>query len=286
MRRPSAPWAYGANRSRTAKAKTGAPMNASGRPRGRHGALAGEETARGPAPPSTPTALAAYIVPAEPRQSRSIGLRLLARRVLLPVGLAGVLALGGCGGSSNTARNATSAFTVAAAPQTAPRPAAPRAPGTSSTAASRAALKVFAACLRRHGVKGSEPSTSATGAPAPAGGTVAASPAFRAASRACTPLLRAALARSAGAHGPASGATRRASPAAAPRPRPRKPPASITRAMRRFTACMRAHGVAGFPEPVGESFDLTDLHIDTAAAPYRSAEAACDALLQAIDPGH
>jgi hypothetical protein len=63
-------------------------------------------------------------------------------------------------------------------------------------------------------------------------------------------------------------------------------PASVTRALRSFTACMRAHGVPTFPQAQGETFDPGRLHIDTAGATYRSAERACDSVLQAIDPRH
>lgn len=51
----------------------------------------------------------------------------------------------------------------------------------------------------------------------------------------------------------------------------RKPPSSIARVLRRFTACMRAHGVPAFPQAEGETFDPAGAHIDTAARCCRSA---------------
>jgi hypothetical protein len=47
---------------------------------------------------------------------------------------------------------------------------------------------------------------------------------------------------------------------------------------------MRGHGIAGFPEPTGASFDLTGTGLDTHSASYKAAETACNHILQALDP--
>lgn len=63
-----------------------------------------------------------------------------------------------------------------------------------------------------------------------------------------------------------------------------KVPASVTAIMTRFTTCMRTHGINGFPEPKGASFDLPGTNIDSHTPAYKSAEAKCNAILQALDP--
>jgi len=76
-----------------------------------------------------------------------------------------------------------------------------------------------------------------------------------------------------------------AAPGAARIP-PVKVPPRVTAIMSRFTACMRAHGVAGFPEPEGASFNLTHTHVDATTTAYKAAQAQCNSILQALDsPG-
>jgi len=46
---------------------------------------------------------------------------------------------------------------------------------------------------------------------------------------------------------------------------------------------MREHGIAGFPEPEGASFNVGNLHVDMKSAQYKAAEGACDQILMAVD---
>jgi hypothetical protein len=64
-----------------------------------------------------------------------------------------------------------------------------------------------------------------------------------------------------------------------------KIPASVTAGMKRFTACMRANGVAGFPEPRGASFYLSGTNLNPHSPQYKAAEARCNPILQAVDSG-
>jgi len=46
---------------------------------------------------------------------------------------------------------------------------------------------------------------------------------------------------------------------------------------------MRTNGVAGFPEPQGASFNLSGTHLDPHSPQYKTAEARCNSILQALD---
>jgi hypothetical protein len=63
------------------------------------------------------------------------------------------------------------------------------------------------------------------------------------------------------------------------------PTASVTAGMERFTGCMRSNGVPGFPEPTGASFNLSGTHLDPHSPQYKTAEARCGPILQAVDSG-
>jgi hypothetical protein len=62
-----------------------------------------------------------------------------------------------------------------------------------------------------------------------------------------------------------------------------KVPASVTAGFERFTACMRSHGVPGFPEPTGASFNLSGTNLNPHSPQYKAAEAKCDPILMAVD---
>jgi len=54
--------------------------------------------------------------------------------------------------------------------------------------------------------------------------------------------------------------------------------------MDRFTACMRSNGVTGFPEPTGESFNLSGTSVNTSTPQYKAAQTHCNPILQTMDP--
>jgi hypothetical protein len=64
------------------------------------------------------------------------------------------------------------------------------------------------------------------------------------------------------------------------RPKVKVPPA-IAHDLKRFTACMREHGVSNYPEPEGAGFNIGHLHLDTKSAQYKAAEKKCEPILQA-----
>ncbi|HUB75527.1 MAG TPA: hypothetical protein VL977_00655 [Solirubrobacteraceae bacterium] len=158
----------------------------------------------------------------------------------LPLLIATALLAGGCGAAHPR---------VAALGRSGRSPSAPR-----STAAGGifARAIAFASCMRAHGVPGF-PDPTATGAalpPAARTGLDKRSPTFQAAQRACARLATALAAL-----------------------KPRKSVASQLRS----AECMRAHGVAGFPDPLpGGGFDIPAT-LDTHAPAFRAAARACGA---------
>lgn len=224
--------------------------------------------------------------------------RLLMRRLLGVLFCAfGFLALVACGGASRQARatatgagattgavaapvaRAVRSVPVGTASSATARPSKPAGSHSGSTGASAAlnrALASFAACLSSHGVKlpahtGSAPSLK---------GVDTSTASYRRARAACIPVVAAALKVAAKLPRALAAPATRPAPAAASTV---KVPASVTAIMTRFTTCMRAHGVPGFPQPTGASFDMSGTHMDTHSASYKSAEAQCTSILQALD---
>jgi hypothetical protein len=143
------------------------------------------------------------------------------------------------------------------------------------------ALSSFTTCLVLHGVK--LPSGAAASGLS-LKGVDTKSPAYRGALRACIPVVNAALKAATGKHpGAASPSPGAARTSRSPLPAV-KVPAAVTAIMTSFTVCMRKNGVAGFPEPTGASFDLAGTNIDSHTPAYKSAEAKCNPVLQALDP--
>jgi len=144
--------------------------------------------------------------------------------VLLPAVLGIASAAAGCGGSN--------ASSVASLPST--TRATP-----SSSASSRPSTAALITCLRSHGLQASLGSAGGTGGTRVVslfGVAITdanpASPQFRAALGACRKYL------------PGGGP-----PAVTPAQQ-----AARAKAMARFAACMRSHGVPGFPDPNGSGF--------------------------------
>jgi hypothetical protein len=66
-------------------------------------------------------------------------------------------------------------------------------------------------------------------------------------------------------------------------PAPRVP-AAVTTVLQRFASCMRSNGVPAFPAPKGATFNLNATHLNPTSPQYKSAEAHCESILQAVDP--
>jgi hypothetical protein len=216
-----------------------------------------------------------------------------------------VVALAGCGGSSSGSSTGTSdvAKTTAsvAATQTASGGGSAglkggaavgrsHSAGRTNGAALRGALVKFASCLRENGVKLPAPNTAGKGPVFDTKGVNTKSAQFRAAETKCSGVLRAAFkagtGRAGSTPGGASGSARAAGPTGSVKPAPAlrpkvKVPPAITHELEHFTACMREHGVTGFPEPEGASFNVTDRHLNSKSAQYKAAEKACEPILQA-----
>lgn len=175
-----------------------------------------------------------------------------------------------------------------------PAPAASHSSPTAASAALRHAFQSFATCLSINGVKLRAGTGSGSSSAFSLEGVDTKSPAYRRALKACIPLVDAALkaatkarpapASSSGAPAPPGHPAAGSTAAAPPRLPPGAVPASVTATMKRFTACMRTHGISAFPEPAGASFDLTGTHLDTHTPQYKTAEAHCTTILQALDP--
>ena len=150
---------------------------------------------------------------------------------------------------------------------------------TAAHAALMRAVATFRACLSKNGVK------LPAGAPRALSlrGVDTKSASYRRALATCRPVLIAAL-RSTAKSPPSSASS--PAPRTAPTASSIKVPAFITATMRSFTRCMRTHGVPAFPDPKGASFDLSGTNLDTHAPAYRSAEAKCNHILQALDQTH
>jgi hypothetical protein len=154
----------------------------------------------------------------------------------------------------------------------------------------RLAIAKFATCMRENGVNYPTPGK---GSVLGTKGLNTTSPAYRKAATKCSSVLRTAFRASAGAHGGvrgapggtsgSTGAAGSAGSAKTPptvRPKIKVPPA-VTKALQKFTACMRENGVTSFPEPEGASFNVSHVHLDTKSAQYKAAEKKCEPILQA-----
>ena len=229
---------------------------------------------------------------------------------LRPMSLPAVLAcltLSACGSSSSsssttakttsTASAAASAASTGHGASTGSGASAARSAGSSSVAGARfrQALSSFAACLSRNGVKLPSASGSHGAQAFSLKGVDTKSASYRKALVACRPVLTAAFRSAANARSKPASPSAAGSPAGGPgaggspgasgsaRIPPVKVPPRVTAIMSRFTACMRTNGVAGFPEPQGASFNLSGTHLDPHSPQYKTAEARCNSILQALD---
>lgn len=217
------------------------------------------------------------------------------RRFLGAVAATGCLALlVGCGGSSKTTPSTTASRGVAAPAQTAASTTktggsgighgsgATRSPTTSPAriSAFRQALAGFATCLRRNGVN----LPSGPGGTFSLKGVNTKSSAYKKAVVACRSVLTAAL-RASAKTGKHEGQGRTGATTTPTRTLPHRPvvklPPKLAQGFKHFTACMRENGITSFPEPEGESFNISHLHLDTKSAQYKAAEKKCEPSLQA-----
>jgi hypothetical protein len=250
-------------------------------------------------------------------------MRLIAAIAACVLGAVTLAACGGGGSSTSSSTLAGKPATAAAGTASAATPSggsatarsAPARPSRASSAAASAqfkqALSSFAVCLSQHGVK-LPAAGGSRGAPAfSLKGVDTKSASYRRALAACAPVVNAALkaitkaragpashpeghtlggagkqSRDAGsAAGGSSGAGGSPGARGSAGIPPVKIPASVTAGMKRFTACMRANGVAGFPEPQGASFNLSGTNLNPHSPQYKAAEARCNPILQAVDSG-
>jgi hypothetical protein len=203
--------------------------------------------------------------------------------------------LSACGGTAAKTTAASSSSASAPAPASRPVPPVPsrttpsatshskpaRLPlqPTATSGALRRAFASFAACLSNNGVK--LPAGTDSHSALSLKGVDTKSATYRRALQACIPVVNSALKAATSKH---PGAASPSAPSSRPALPPVKVPASVTAIMTRFTACMRAHGVPGFPEPKGASFNLSGTNIDPHTPAYKSAEASCTSILRALDP--
>jgi len=221
------------------------------------------------------------------------------KRVCFAVFVVSVAALlAGCGSSSktsSTSTNASAATTTTGATGTtttgakvAKGPNAghfKRAGARVSSPAVKGALSQFAACIRKQGVNLPGPNKAGRGPLFNTKGVNTTSVKFKAAELKCrSALLRAFHVHpGAGKVGTAeatSGSTGHTKAPPAPKLKVKVPP-KVAHALEHFTACMREHGIANFPEPEGASFNLSHTHVDPKSAQYKAAEIKCNPILNA-----
>jgi hypothetical protein len=224
--------------------------------------------------------------------------------VVLVVLVAALLA--GCGSASKTSSSSANASaataTTAAAGATTTGAKAAKGPNVGpfkreglakppvarppvTTPALKQAFTKFAMCMRENGVKFPLPNTSGTGPIFSAKGVKISSAKFKTADVKCRGDLLSALRAHRGAvKAPgttgATGSSGQAKTSPAIRPTVKVAPV-VTRALQKFTACMREHGVTNYPEPEGASFNLSHTQIDTKSAQYKTAEKKCNPILNA-----
>jgi hypothetical protein len=201
------------------------------------------------------------------------------------------LLLASCGGASKSSPTA-GRTTIAPAPATTvPPKIAAGAPKSAPTARLSQLTERYAACLGEHGANVRAPGAAAYSPLALLKGLDLKAPSVHAALLACRPMLRSGLHvnRSPTALSPTGSQPARAGGAGAPtattpKRSPVKVPAKVTRIMTSFTACMRAHGIASFPEPTRAGFNMSGLHLNLQSAQFKAAENACNSILEALDP--
>ena len=203
---------------------------------------------------------------------------------ILALSIVAVGVLAGCGGGSSSTVAAKHATAATIGPATTTRsgastPARPLHATSAPSAKLKQAFASFAACLSKNGVK--LPAGTSSHSAFSLKGVDTKSATYRRAQSACVAVVNSAL-KAATSKRP--GSTSPSTPSTRPVLPPVKVPASVTAIMTRFTTCMRSHGVPGFPEPKGASFELSGTKIDTHTPAYKSAEASCTSILRALDP--
>jgi hypothetical protein len=204
-----------------------------------------------------------------PRRRLCVAPRLAVRDLRNATVLAGLLTallLSGCA----TASRQPSSSTATPATSSAPTGASSRTtvPASIAPAHGRRRLKLFASCLSAHGFRLSPK------------GAKAAPSAYRHALSTCLATLR--RAPSASTTTATGAAANASSTPSAKHPAPPHAPARVMSILHTLTACMRRHGVPGFPEPQGASFPIPRT-VNTTTPAYRAAETACGPILQALD---
>jgi hypothetical protein len=166
-------------------------------------------------------------------------------------GVVGISVLAGCGGSGS---NSPAVAKVGNSPPSASASGASAAPGIvapdSGNDPHGGPAAIFDACLRTHGVPNMPEPSPGKGSPLPSG-VDPNSPRFRKALRECVRLV----------------------PAAAPPDMVAHPVGPLLA----FAKCMRAHGVAGFPDPDGQGhFHQSALgRVDANASVFQTAIEIC-----------
>jgi len=201
------------------------------------------------------------------------------------------VSLAACGSSSREASVPVAAYAGlagSAAPArpgaTSSRPAPSRrvAPGPPGAAQTKLALSGLATCLQSNGVRLPSANRSST---LRHERLDTHSAAYRRALAVCRPAFSAALRRAASprAASPSTGSRQRTSASGGPLRIPIT--AKLLAQERRFSACMRAQGVAAFPQPgAGGGWDLAAAHLGAADPRFRSAESRCSSILDPYVP--
>lgn len=184
--------------------------------------------------------------------------------VLAALVLAGML-VSGCGGSSRASASSTAAVSadVSSAPANGravrpPGPSARRA-GTPQTALVKHPLATFSACMRAHGASPSKVRAAAG----------------RAAVRACSPALAAALS---GLRARARARTTLRGAGSAPHRNHLTP--SLTLALQRFAACMRSDGVSLPPPGTTGAAIFNTRNLNKTSPQFKAAAGKCNPVLQ------
>jgi hypothetical protein len=201
------------------------------------------------------------------------------------------VSLAACGSTSREASAPVAAYAGLAGSAAPARPGATSsqsspsrrvAPGPAGAAETKLALSGLATCLQRNGVSLPSASRSPT---LRHERLDTRSAAYRRALAVCSPAFSAALrsAASSRAVSPSTGFPQRTSASGGPLRIPIT--AKLLAQERRFSACMRAQGVAAFPQPRADGgWDLAAAHLDTADPRFKSAESRCSSILDPYVP--